>query len=603
MRTLRLVAFSLSALLLVACEPAEPPEQAAQEAAPAPAEALHALFEKEWQARLEASPMLATYVGVEGYDHRLPSVAPEDHAARLDDTRGFLTELHAIDRTALSTEERINYDIFERQLESRIASIEFRDYEMPITAEGGFHSGFARLPDQMGFRDADDFEDYIARLGAFPAYMDQNIANMRAGLERGFTPPRVTLEGFEDSIESLITDEASDSVFWAPFEDMPGSLPEAERERLAAEARSTIDGAVMPAYERFLAFMTEEYIPGTRTSIGAHELPDGEAYYRQQIREYTTLDMSPQEIHEIGLMQVDEILDQMQAVIDEVGFDGDLQAFIEYLRTDERFYADTPEELLKEAAWIAKTMDGKLPQLFGLLPRKPYTVEPVPREIAPKYTVGRYVPPPEGSTRPGIYWVNTYALETRPLYNMVALTLHEAVPGHHLQGSLAREQGDQPPFRRYSYISAFGEGWGLYSEYLGKEVGMYEDPYDEFGRLTYAMWRACRLVVDTGMHAMGWSRQEAMDFMAEHTALSMHEITTETDRYITWPGQALSYKLGELKIRELRAEAEERLGADFDVRDFHDALLANGSVPLSVLEEVMRDWIAQQEQEAQTSGG
>ncbi|HEX9493004.1 MAG TPA: DUF885 domain-containing protein, partial [Thermoanaerobaculia bacterium] len=347
-------------------------------------------------------------------------------------------------------------------------------------------------------------------------------------------------------------------------------------------------------YREFLDFFRNEYLPGTRTTLGASELPNGRAYYQHKIREFTTLNLTPEEIHKIGLAEVDRISGEMDAVMKQVGFQGDRAAFLEFLRTDPRFYAKTPDELLARAAWIAKRMDGKLPSLFKTLPRLPYTVEPVPADIAPKYTSGRYVGAPQGSTRPGIYWVNTYKLESRPLYNLEALTLHESVPGHHLQIALSRELANLPNFRRYSYISSFGEGWGLYCEWLGLEAGFYTDPYSNFGRLTYEMWRACRLVVDTGIHSMGWTRQQAIDYMATRTALPLHEVETEVDRYISWPGQAVSYKLGELKIKDLRKRAEQALGTRFDIREFHDVVLGNGAVPLSVLEMNVDQWIAKQ---------
>jgi len=349
-------------------------------------------------------------------------------------------------------------------------------------------------------------------------------------------------------------------------------------------------GAV-EGYREFLDFFDHEYSPNARTTLAAYDLPEGKKYYALQIREYTTLDLTPEKIHQIGLQEVDRIWNEMKAVIKDVGFQGDFPAFLHFLRTDPRFYAKTPEELLKDAAWIAKQMDGKLPSLFKTLPRLPYTVEPVPPDIAPKYTSGRYVGAPQGGTQPGIYWVNTYKLETRPLYDLEAMTFHEAVPGHHLQIALSRELKDLPNFRRYSYISAFGEGWGLYCEQLGKDAGFYKDPYSDFGRLSWDMWRACRLVVDTGIHAMGWTRQQAIDYLATHTALPIHECETEVDRYISWPAQALSYKLGELKILELRRRAEQTLGPKFDIREFHDVVLGSGAVPLDVLEHNVAAWL------------
>jgi uncharacterized protein (DUF885 family) len=417
------------------------------------------------------------------------------------------------------------------------------------------------------------------------------------GMERGMTLPQVVLQGIEVTMGTHVVDHVKDSVFYEPVASFPGSIPAAQQSRLRREGTKAIEAGVVPGYRALLEFMTGEYIPGARTTLGASQLPDGRDYYAQRIRHFTTLDLSAQEIHEIGLAEVERIRNEMMKIIAEVEFDGSFAEFLEFLRTDPAFYAKTAEELLKEAPFIAKRMDGKLPGLFGRLPRLPYTVEPVPEHIAPKYTAGRYVGAPVGSTQPGRYWVNTYALDTRPLYNLEALSLHEAVPGHHLQISLNQELENLPDFRRHSYLSAFGEGWGLYSEWLGLEAGFYTDPYSNFGRLTYEMWRACRLVVDTGVHAMGWTREQMMEYLASHTALSLHEITTETDRYISWPAQALSYKIGQLKILELRRMAEKQLGERFDVREFHDAVLRNGSIPLSVLEDVIEDYLNEKRQD------
>ncbi|MFP3940219.1 MAG: DUF885 domain-containing protein [Thermoanaerobaculia bacterium] len=555
---------------------------------------LHDLFESEWEWRLEENPLLATNVGRHEYNDRLGSAAPEDLERRAERTREFLDDLAAIDRSDLGTQDRVSYDMFRRQLDDRITSHEFGTWQVPINADSGFHMTLARLPEEVPLATVDDHEDYLARLRELPRYFEEQIGNMRRGLERGMTVPRVVLDGYEQTIAAHVVDDATESVFWAPFEELPVGVPASEHERLRSEGREAILEAAVPAYRSFHRFMVDEYIPGARESLGASELPDGEAYYAYLVRSFTTLDITPEEVHEIGLEEVERIHAEMLDVIEETGFEGTFDEFIELLRTDPRFYPETPEELLKEAAWIAKRMDGELPALFKTLPRLPYTVEPVPDHMAPKYTAGRYVGPPEGSTRPGIYWVNTYDLPSRSLYTLEALTLHEAVPGHHLQTALAREIEGLPEFRRYSYLSAFGEGWGLYSERLGLEAGFYTDPYSNFGRLTYEMWRACRLVVDTGIHAMGWSRERAMDYLAEHTALSLHEVRTETDRYISWPGQALAYKMGEIEIRRLRREAEEALGTDFDVREFHDAVLLHGSVPLPVLEDNVERWIEEE---------
>jgi len=421
----------------------------------------------------------------------------------------------------------------------------------------------------------------------------QEIELMRMGIQRGMTVPRAVLDGYETTISAHVVDDPTKSVFWPPFEHFPVTMPEADRARLRQEGRDAVLKGGVAGYRDFLDFYRKEYLPHARTTLGASELPNGREFYKQQIRRYTTLDLSPEEIHQLGLSEVARIQKEMAEVIRQTGFKGDFPAFLKYLRSDPKFYPKSGDELMKDASYIAKQIDGKLPAMFGKLPRLPYTVEPVPDAIAPKYTAGRYYEAPAGSTQPGTYWVNLYKPETRALYNLTALTLHEAVPGHHLQIALSRELENLPDFRRYSYISAFGEGWGLYSEWLGLEMGMYTDPYSNFGRLTYEMWRACRLVVDTGLHSKGWTRQQAIDYMATRTALPMHEVETETDRYISWPGQALAYKLGELKIKELRKRAEQALGDRFDVRAFHDVVLGSGSVPLKVLEDNVERWIAE----------
>ncbi len=565
--------------------------------APVPAHAaeagerLHELFVREWAFRVAEFPMLATYVGVSGYNDRLASVDAPSQARRARTWRAFLDELHGIDRALLTTVDQVNYSLFERQLEDAIADFEFGAWQIPLNADSGFHSAFTRLPEEVPLATVDDYRNYIARLEAWPAHMAAQIANMREGMRRGMTLPRAVLSGIEASIVAHVVERPGQSVFFRPLERIPAHFPMRDRKQLSQRGQVAIMESVVPAYASFLAFMREEYIPGARTTLGASQLPDGREYYAQRIRHFTTLDLDAEEIHAIGLAEVERIRAEMLGIIAKTGFDGDFGEFLEFLRSDPRFYADTAESLLREAAYIAKTMDGKLPSLFGRLPRLPYGVAPVPDHIAPRYTAGRYVPPSLGSNQPGWYWVNTHKLESRPLYALPALTLLEAVPGHHLQFALALEQGDQPPFRRYDYISAFGEGWALYAEWLGVEAGIYDDPYADFGRLTYEMWRACRLVVDTGLHSMGWSRQQAIDFMAGNTALSLHEVETETDRYISWPAQALSYKLGEIRIRALRGRAEAALGSRFDVRQFHDALLVNGSVTLPLLEEAVERFI------------
>ena len=553
---------------------------------------LHALFDRDWKWRLEQSPLFATSVGVHDYDDRLGDASAESEARRAKTVEAFLAELKAIPREGLSNDDRINAEIFESQLDEYLGSIRFKEYEIPLSADWGFHTSLTRLPEEMPFETVHEYENYVSRLNAIPKYVDQEIGVMRDGLARGMTLPKVVLAGIDETMTAHVVKDAEKSVWWKPFTRFPATFTPDEKQHLEDEGRRAILGSAVPAFAKLADFMDRDYIPRARTTIATADLPDGKALYEFLLRRFTTLPMTAEEVHRTGLSEVDRIQKEMDGVIREVGFKGDFKAFLDFLRTDPRFYAKTPDELLERAAWICKQMDGKLPSLFKTLPRLPYGVQPVPAEIAPKFTGGRYVEAPVGSTQPGYFWVNTYQLDHRPLYTLEALAFHESVPGHHLQIALSQEQKDLPNFRRFSYISTFGEGWGLYCEHLGLEAGFYKDPYSNFGRLTYEMWRACRLVVDTGMHAMGWSREKALDYMASHTALSLHEVQTEIDRYIATPGQAVSYKIGELTIRRLRKKAEDVLGKKFDVREFHDAVLLHGSVPMPVLEEQIDRYIA-----------
>jgi uncharacterized protein (DUF885 family) len=439
-----------------------------------------------------------------------------------------------------------------------------------------------------------DYENYIARLRAFSQLADDNIELMREGIKEGITLPAIVMVDYDKAIRPHIVDDAAASLLFKPFLKFPDAVDARERPRLAEEARKAIAASVVPGYRKLLGFLEREYVPACREQVGASALPRGREFYRHRVRHFTTLDVDPQQIHDRGLAEVRRIRAEMDAVIKEVGFDGDFKAFVEHLRTDPRFYADSPEQLLKEVSLVLKRMDGELPKLFKTLPRTPYGVREVPDFIAPRTTTAYYSPPAGDGSRAGFYYVNTYNLASRPLFEIEALSLHEAVPGHHLQIARAQELEGVPNFRRFAGFTAFVEGWGLYAERLGLEVGFYQDPYRNFGRLSYEMWRACRLVVDTGMHYLGWTREQAIQFMADNTALSLHNITAEVDRYISWPGQAVAYKTGELKIRELRRIAEERLGERFNVREFHDAVLANGAIPLSVLETNIRGWIDRQ---------
>lgn len=529
------------------------------------------------------------------YESRVRDTVPADISpaalkARHQQYQTYLDKLAAIDAQALTDNERITLLMQQYRLNNYVDEYRFGAYKVPITSEYGFHSALASLPNNISFRQQDDYTTYLDQLAAIPAYIDQQIAYMQQGLAEDYTQPQQVLAGYEGSISPFLVDDAADSVFYAPFSTIPEHIE--EHDRLQQQAQKLISNQVVPAFQRFYDFMVEEYIPGSRDDIAAKSWPQGEQYYQNRIAHYTTTDMTASQIHELGLREVKRIRQNMQQIVDEVGFEGSIDDFIAFLRSDPQFYADSADALIKQASYLAKQADAQLPRFFETLPRKPYGVAPVPDDIAPKYTTGRYIHPSK-ETEPGYYWVNTYALDKRPLYALPALTLHEAVPGHHLQISLADEMDNVPPVRQETYISAFGEGWGLYAEFLGIEMGMYNTPYDHFGRLSYEMWRACRLVVDTGMHMFGWSRQQAIDYMMKNTALSEHNITTEVDRYISWPAQALSYKIGEIKIKALREKAEAALGADFDVREFHSAVLEHGSVPLFILEKNINQYIEQ----------
>jgi uncharacterized protein (DUF885 family) len=548
-------------------------------------ERFKAIYSEEWSWRKQQFPGVDNEDKNAGHDDRLPAVDAKSQAARLQYWNDVLHRLDTIPAGELSAENKVNLAVYRPQIENLAAQIRFRGYEMPFNSDSQFWSDLGFMADRP-LKSALEARNYIARLNDVPRYFDEQIVNMRAGLKRGFTVPRAVLTGRDVSISTIAdAKSAEDSEFFKPFRQLPSNIPADEQEKLRADCAKAIRERVLPAYAKLLKFFRDEYVPHARTTLAAEALPDGKAFYRQQIREYVTLDLDPEAIHQTGLNEVARIDGEMQQTMRATGFTGDFPAFLKFLRSDPQFYPKTPDELLMRASWIAKRVDGKLPQYFGLLPRGRFGIEPVPAAIAPFWTAGR--------GGPHTYWLNTYDLPSRPLYNLVALTLHESAPGHSFQGSLVEEQKSVPDFR-HEYISAYGEGWALYCERLGKEMGIYQTPYDDFGRLTYEMWRAARLVIDTGIHHKGWTRQQAIDYLASHTALSQHEVETEVDRYISWPGQALSYKLGEIKIRELRTMAEQQLGGKFDIRRFHDALLDLGSVPLPVLEERIRTFVAEQ---------
>jgi uncharacterized protein (DUF885 family) len=555
--------FAIAALSLGACSP-----QSGEKDADA---ALKAIYSSEWTWRQEQVP--DDEDSQKPIQDHLPSVTPAAQEMRLHYWENVLEKLHGIDRNTLSAAQQLNYDVYRPQIEVLIADQKFRDFEMPANSDTTFWTNLgytARRP----FRTLRDYRNWIAQMRDIPRYFHEEMDEMRAGLKRGFTPPRVTLQGRDASITAVTEAAPEESLFYTPFKEMPG-VSAADQASLRADAVTTIRDLVQPTYVELLKFMRTEYVPGARTTLAAQDLPDGQAFYRAKIREFTTLDTDPAAIHSLGEAEVARLTGEMQAVMQESGFKGDLPAFLAYLRSDPKFYAKTPEELLMRAAWIAKRFDGKAALFFGYLPRMRFTIRPVPDDLAPFYTGGR--------GGPGVYLVNTYDLPSRPLYSLTALTLHESAPGHAFQMPIAMEHKDQPEFRQHTYISAYGEGWALYCEKLGVEMGMYDTPYDRFGMLGYQIWRAARLVVDTGIHSQGWTREQAVDYFRRYTALSDREIQTEIDRYIAWPGQALSYYLGELAIVEARAKAEKALGAQFNVRAFHDAVLELGSVPLPVL--------------------
>ena len=530
-----------------------------------------------------------------GNNARLPDLSATALAAKHEGLTEIYQKLTVLDADNMPLQQQINLSVLAYRIKNQLDAYTNKEHYMPLTAESGFHAYISFINQMVPFKNEQDYRDYLSRLSEIPRYFAQQQSWMEKGIQSGRTQPQVVLDGFEHSISAFIKEDVTHSAYYQPFKSMPDFIDKALQSSLREQAKQVIKDKVMPSYQRYYEFFVKRYRPNARKDIAATSLPNGEAYYKNRVDYYSTLSLSSDEIHDIGLQEVARIRGEMQAIIDKLSFEGDFADFVEFLRTDPQFYATTPEELLKEASFIAKKMDAQLPALFKTLPRTPYGVIEVPANIAPKYTTGRYSGPSRDD-QAGNYWVNTYRLDRRPLYVLEALTLHEAVPGHHLQGSLAREMENVPKFRNKTYISAFGEGWGLYAEYLGIEAGFYQDPYSDFGRLTYEMWRACRLVVDTGMHAKGWSRDQAMDYLASNTALSLHNVKTEIDRYISWPAQALSYKLGELTIKRLRVEAETALAEEFDIREFHDRILENGSMPLNMLEAVMRHYIEDKKQ-------
>ena len=557
-------------------------------------EKLHTLFDDAWERELRESPVMASYLGDQRYNDQWGDGSFEAMEASHQADRETLARLAEIDRVALPENEQLNYDLFKREYEDRIASYEQQGYLIPLNQRGGIQTA-NELTESLSFTSVKDYEDWIARLNSFGTAVDQTIAMMKRGIEAGRTQPRIINERILPQIEAQLVDDAMESGFYDPFREFHEDVPAAEQERLRNEALAAIRTNVIPAFERMAVFFRDDYLPASRPEVGIGVTPNGKDYYAYLARRYTTTELTPEEIHQIGLKEVARIRAEMDKIIQQVGFKGSFAEFLTFLRTDPQFYYEDPDELLEAYRAISKKIDPELVKLFGHLPRTPYGVIPIPESIAPDTTTAYYMSPAADGSRAGYYYVNLYKPEVRPKYEMEALTVHEAVPGHHLQLAIQQELGELPNFRRFGGFTAFVEGWGLYSESLGPELGLYQDPYSKFGQLTYEMWRAVRLVVDTGMHYKGWTRERAIKFFMDNAAKTELDIINEIDRYIAWPGQALAYKIGELKIKELRARAEETLGENFDIKDFHDRVLGAGALPLDVLERRINEWIAAQQ--------
>jgi uncharacterized protein (DUF885 family) len=555
--------------------------------------ALHELFASEWDYQLEQYPTWASRLGDRRWNERWGDESLDAIDKRNRHYVEVLTQLGSIKREELSPADRLNYDLFQKDYENEVQEHRYRWHLIPLNQLGGVQTA-NELADALRFETLKDYDDWLARLRALPEYIEQTTALMRAAIDQKILLPQIVLQRIPSQIDHQIVDDPKASPFYKPFSRFASSVAAADRLRLAAAAEQIIAADVVPAFRRFKKFFVEEYLPASPDQVGIWQLPDGEEMYRFAVRLHTTTNMTPQEIHEIGLQEVRRIRGEMQSVVDTLGYKGSLEEFGAYLRSDPQFYYQTSEELLLAYRALTRRIDPLLVKIFHTLPRIPYGVEPIPENVAPDSTTAYYRSPAADGSRAGTYFVNLYRPETRPKYEMMVLSLHEAVPGHHLQIALAMEKEELPNFRRHGGYTAFIEGWGLYSESLGEEMGLYDDPYSKFGRLTYEMWRAARLVVDTGLHYMRWDRKKAIDFLQQNTARQELDVVNEIDRYIAMPGQALAYKIGQLKISAIRAKAEKTLGNKFDVRGFHDELLKDGALPLDSLEIKMDEWIGKQ---------
>jgi uncharacterized protein (DUF885 family) len=553
--------------------------------------ALNDFLKAEWEYQMEQNPTQASALGDRRWNDRWGDASLAAIERRQQHRIDAVARLKKIDRQKLSAADQLNFDLFKKEIESDIEEYKYRTYLLPLNQRGGVQTS-DQLAELLRFQTVKDFEDWIARMNALPGLVEQITALLHEGIKARIVWPRIVMDRVPTQIDKQIVERAEDSPFFKPFKEMPDAISGADRERLSARAREAILTKVVPSYRQFKKFFVDEYLPASFDKVGIWQFPDGANAYAFHARRYTTTALTPEEIHTKGLAEVARIRAEMQAIMTKVGFTGTHKEFFQKLRTDPQFYYKTPDELLQAYRAMSKRIDPNLVKVFRTLPRMPYGVIPIPDSTAPDTTTAYYNEPAADGSRPGMYYVNLYKVETRPKYEMMALSLHESVPGHHLQIALAQELGDLPNFRRFGGYTAFVEGWGLYAESLGDEMGLYDDPYSKFGQLTYEMWRAVRLVVDTGMHFMKWDRQKAIDYFLDNAAKSENDIINEIDRYITDPGQALAYKIGELKIKELRARATRELGDAFDVREFHEVVLLSGAVPLDVLERNVDGWVA-----------
>ena len=557
------------------------------------AKKLHAIFEREWEWAMKTSPTWASHLGDYRYNTKWSDQSLDAHRKRHHHYQHVLDELAQIDPQTLSQTDRINLRLFRRDYQQNVDGFKFGWYLVPLTARGGIQDQ-SSTADALPFEKVRDYEDWIARMEGIPELVDQTMILMEEGIARKIMPAKIVMERGPDQIARQVVDDPEKSLFYKPFREFPADISDAEKQRIRDEAKQVIASEIIPAYRKFQTFFNEQYLPASFDKPGAWQIPYGQEFYAHRAKMFTTTDLTPLQIHEIGLKEVARIRAEMEKIVKQVKFAGTFDEFLEHMRSDPKFYCDDQQQLMNEYQAVCKRIDPTLDQLFKRQPKIPYDLQAIPAHLAPDTTTAYYRQPSADGRRPGTYFVNLYRPEVRPRYEMMALSLHEAVPGHHFQIAFAMELEGLPPFRRYGGYTAFVEGWALYAESLGDELGLYDDPYSKFGQLTYEMWRAVRLVVDTGLHSLKWTRQEAIDFFAANTAKALHDIENEIDRYIGWPGQALAYKMGELKIQELRRHAKAELGEKFDIREFHDVVLRHGAVPLDVLEQLVNQWISEQ---------